>query len=150
MAFLLLVAERDAEFRRTLGEMMEALQAILPIDLEVREAVSAQQTRALLKDWSPDALLLAWNVAGDGTVPFLHELRGLAPSIRIMVMPPEAAREYRGAVWAAGACAGVPRDRIDAECLATAVCIMQRAKLREEALRAQVKELCPVEAEGRR
>jgi CheY-like chemotaxis protein len=147
VAFLLLVAERDAEFRRTLSEMMEALQAILPIDLEVREAASAQQTRVLLKDWNPDALLLDWNVAGDGTVPFLHELRGLAPGICILVMPPDAAGEYRGAVWAAGACAGVPRDRIDAESLATAVCIMQRAKLREEALRTQVRELCPVAAE---
>jgi hypothetical protein len=37
VAFLLLVAERDAEFRRTLGEMMEALQAILSIDLEPME-----------------------------------------------------------------------------------------------------------------
>lgn len=147
VAFLLLVAECDAEFRKTLREMTGAVRAALPIDLEVQEAASASETRTMLQDWRPDALLLDWNVAVEGTVPFVQELQGLVPGIRIMVMLPEAAGEYRRAVWAAGACAGVPRDRLDAECLATAICIMQRAKMRETALRSRVRELCPVMAE---
>jgi DNA-binding NarL/FixJ family response regulator len=147
VAFLLLMAERDAEFRRTLAEMMDVVRAILPVDLEVREASSAPETRAALTDWRPDALLLDWNVAAEGTVAFVRELQDLAPGIRIMVMLPEAAGEYRRAVWAAGACAGLPRDRLDAECFAAALCIMQRAKHREAALRSRPTEPGPVCAE---
>ncbi len=147
MAFFLLVAECDADFRETLREMTGAVRAALPIDLEVQEATSASETRVTLQERRPDALLLDWNVTAEGTVPFVQELQGLAPGIRIMVMLPEAAGEYRRAVWAAGACAGMPRDRLDAECLATAICIMQRAKMRETALRSRVRELCPATAE---
>lgn len=147
MAFRLLVAERNAEFLQTLEELTGAVRGALPIDLEVREVVSAHDTSAVLREWRPDALLLDWNIAAEQTVPFLGELQVQLPGIRIMVMLPETAGEYRRAVWAAGACAGIPRDRLDAECLATALCIMQRAKLRETALRNRVIEACPSLAE---
>lgn len=144
MSFLLVVAEGDAEFRKTVGEMTGAVRAALPFAIEVREGASAPEIRALLAEWHPDALLLDWNVAAEGTVPFLRQLQGMAPGVRILVMLPEASGEYRRAVWDAGACAGVPRDRLDAECLAAAVCIMQRAKLREAALRSRPTEPSPV------
>jgi DNA-binding NarL/FixJ family response regulator len=147
MPFRLLLAEKDPEFRRTLQELSQTVCDLLPIDLAVRDAASLAEAREGVSSWQPDGVLLDWNIAADATPGFIQELQRLSPGLRVLVMLPGHAYEYRRTVWEAGACAGVPRERVEAEWLATAVCIMTRAMQREAALRTRVKQLCPVISE---
>lgn len=147
MAFRLLLAEKDPEFRRTLLELSQAVVDLLPIDLSVREAGSMAQTREEVTGWQADGVLLDWNIAVHGTTGFIEELQVLSPGLRVLAMLPSHAGAYRRAVWTAGACGSIPRDRLDPEWLATAVCIMTRAMQREARLKTRVRELCPVMAE---
>lgn len=147
MGFSLLLAECDPEFRVVLRELTRAVQDLLPIDLAVNEAGSLDETQERIRTGKPDAVLLDWNVARETTPGFVAELQVSSPGIRVMVMLPGYASAYRRAVWDAGACASIPRDRLEAEWLATAVCIMQRAKMREANLRQRIAQACPVVAE---
>ncbi|MBI4277967.1 MAG: hypothetical protein HY660_05875 [Armatimonadetes bacterium] len=147
MAFHLLLAEKDAEFRRTLVELVQAVRVRLPVALDCDVTSSPEETREQVARRQPDALLLDWHIAAEGTPEFIRDLQALDPGIRILVLLPGDARQYRLAVWAAGACAGIPRERVEAEWLTTAVCIMQRAMQREANLRARVIRACPGLAE---
>jgi DNA-binding NarL/FixJ family response regulator len=147
MTFRLLVAEKDPEFCRTLLEVSRTVVDLLPIDLSVRDARSMAQVRTDVTGWQADAVLLDWNIADHDTPAFIKELQTLSPGLRVLTLLPASVIEYRRTVWEAGACASIPRDRLDPEWLATAVCIMTRAMQREARLKARVRELCPVMAE---
>jgi DNA-binding NarL/FixJ family response regulator len=71
-------------------------------------------------------------------VETLRSLQTEFPDLRVLVLLPGEGREYRAAAWRAGACACVPRDRIDPEWLQAMLCVMSRAKEREMRIRRQV------------
>ncbi|MDR7482309.1 MAG: hypothetical protein QN183_10550 [Armatimonadota bacterium] len=144
MAFRLLIAEPHVEFRQTVREVVEATRPLLPVDLEVAEAATLADTHARLAGWRPHALLLDWDIAADATPLLLNALQHDTPGLRVLVMLPGGAPQYRAAVWTAGACAGIPRDRLDGEWLATAVCLVRRAMEREAHLWQRAVARCPV------
>lgn len=141
MTFRLLIAEPHAEFRKTLLQVADAARSVLPLALEVAEADSATEAWQGLARWRPDAVLLGWDIAGDATPVFIRKLQKRWPGIRVLALVPDTLPEYRKTLWAAGACAGIPRDRVDGEWLAAAVCIMRRALDREAVLRARAIQL---------
>lgn len=147
MELRLLVAEGDPEFRKTLRELGDTARGYLPIEVEIGETGSEAATQERVAAWRPDAVLLDWNIAGEATPAFIGALQTVHPEVRVLVLLPGSLPEYRRAVWEAGGCAGIPRDRVEAEWLATALCIMRRAMQREERLRTRVRQLCPVMAE---
>lgn len=144
MAFRLLIAEPHVEFRQTVREVVEAARRLLPVELEVVEASTPAETQARLAAGQPHALLLDWDIAAEATPLFLGEMQRTTPDLRVLVMLPGGSAQYRAAIWTAGACAGIPRDRMDGEWLATAICIMRRAMERETRLWQRVAARCPV------
>lgn len=139
MEFRLLVATENSEFGKTLRELTEAARAMLPIQLEVLHASSLDQVRERLVMWHPDALMLDWNPAQANMMRTLTGLLAEHPGLRVMVLLPDSAQEYREAVWSAGACACIPRDRTDPEWLQAVLCVMNRARDREARIRSGVR-----------
>ncbi|MDR7522903.1 MAG: hypothetical protein QN168_10600 [Armatimonadota bacterium] len=138
MAFRVLVAAADPGFRSALRDLAEATRALLPVPIEVEDAATLAQARDRLAAWSPDVLLLDWHLVPSGLLGALEGLAVEHPGLRLLVLLPESSREYRAAAWQAGACACVPRDRIDPEWLQAILCVMHRAKEREAQIRRQV------------
>ncbi len=138
MAFRVLLATGNPDFLQTLRELADATRVLLPIGVEVEEASSLASTRERLTTWSPDALLLDWHLVPADTPEALRRLLAEHPELRVLVLLPGTGREYRAAAWTAGACACVPRDRIDPEWLQAMLCLMNRAKEREARLRSRV------------
>jgi DNA-binding NarL/FixJ family response regulator len=130
------MAAGNAEFRRTLHELVDAARALLPIEIETAETSSVEQTREQIAEWGPDALLLDWSLAPSGMLDVVRDILAGDPELRLLVLLPETGREYREAVWRAGACACLPRHRADAEWLQAVLCVMYRARQREARLRA--------------
>jgi len=139
MEFRLLVATENSEFGKTLRELTEAARAMLPIQLEVLHASSLDQVRERLVTWRPDALMLDWNPAQANMMGALADLLADHADLRVMILLPDSAREYREAVWRAGACACIPRDRADPEWLQAVLCVMNRARDREARIRSGVR-----------
>jgi CheY-like chemotaxis protein len=138
MGFRILVAAGNTEFRKTLRELTDATRLLLPIGLEVEEVASIAEARERLVTWSPDALMLDWHLVPTSTLETVRSLVAEHPDLRVLVLIPDVRREYREAAWAVGACACVPRDRIDPEWLQAMVCVMNRAKEREARIKARV------------
>lgn len=138
MVFKLLVATEDSEFGKTLRELTDAACALLPVRVDALHASSLGQVRELLATWRPDALMLDWNAAHAGMIGALASMLVEHPGLRVMVLLPDSAREYREAVWNVGACACIPRDRADPEWLQAVLCVMNRARDREARIRSGV------------
>ncbi len=138
MTFRVLVAAGNTEFRTTLHELTDTALDLLPIGIEVEETSSLAQTRERLVAWSPDALVLDWSLVSADVPGTLRSLQIEHPDLRVLLLLPGAGREYRAAAWSAGACACVPRDRVDPEWLQAMLCVMNRAKEREARIRSRV------------
>lgn len=138
MVFRVLIAAGNPEFRQSLRELTDTTRTLLPIGPEVEEASSLAHARERLATWNPDALLLDWHLIPTDMPATLRGLLAEHPDLRVLVLLPEAGREYRTAAWSAGACACVPRDRVDPEWLQAMLCIMNRAKEREARIRSWV------------
>ncbi len=138
MEFRLLVATESHEFGKTLRELTDAARAMLPIQPEIMHVSSLEQVRERLVTWHPDALMLDWNPARANMMGALTGLLAEHPNLRVLVLLPDSAREYREAVWSAGACACIPRDRADPEWLQAVLCVMNRARDREARIRSGV------------
>ncbi len=136
--FRILVAAGNAEFRNTLRELTDTALDLLPIGVEVEETSSLDQTRERLVAWSPDALVLDWSLVPADVPGALRSLQIEHPDLRVLVLLPGSGLEYRAAAWSAGACACVPRDRVDPEWLQAMLCVMNRAKEREARIRSRV------------
>ena len=87
---------------------------------------------------TPDALMADWSLVPGQTLAAIKALVAEQPELRVLLLLPDVRREYREAAWGAGACACVPRDRIDPEWLQAMLCVMNRAKEREARLRQRV------------
>jgi|DewCreStandDraft_2_1066082.scaffolds.fasta_scaffold02738_5 DNA-binding NarL/FixJ family response regulator len=144
MAFRLLIAEPHLALQEAVREVVAAGRPLLPLDLEVADAATLAEVRARVAAWRPHAVLLDWDIAADATPQFVREMGRHAPDLRILVMLPASEPRYRAAIWDAGACAGIPRDRMDGEWLATVVCLMRRAMEREGRLWHRAVARCPV------
>lgn len=138
MALRVLVAAGNDGFRVALGELAEAARDLLPTRIEVEQASTLEGARERLAAWTPDVLLLDWYLVSTGVLAALQDLTAVHPGLRTLVLLPDSGREYREAAWNAGACACVPRDRIDPEWLQAILCAMNRAKEREERIRRHV------------
>ncbi len=137
-ALRVLVAAGDERFRGALGELAEASRSLLPTQIEVEQVSSLEAVRERLGARAPDVLILDWYLAAADVLTAIQELAQEYPGLRTLVLLPDSGREYREAAWNAGACACVPRDRIDPEWLQAILCVMNRAKEREEKIRRQV------------
>ncbi|MDR7554614.1 MAG: hypothetical protein QN157_03315 [Armatimonadota bacterium] len=144
VAFRLLIAEPHPELQQTVAEVVAAARSLLPLDLEVADAATPAEVRARVATWRPHAVLLDWDIAVDATPRFVDEMCHHTPDLRVLVLLPASESQYRAAVWDAGACAGIPRDRMDGEWLATAVCLVRRAMERERGLWHRAVARCPV------
>lgn len=131
MAFRILLAAGHDDYRRSLRELIEAARALLPVPLEVDEAASVEGARERLASAATDALLVDWSLAGADTLAAVRGLLAEHPDLRVLVLIPDVRRQYREAAWSVGACACVPRERIDPEWLQAMLCVMSRAKERE-------------------
>ncbi|MDR7418601.1 MAG: hypothetical protein QN178_06795 [Armatimonadota bacterium] len=138
MAFRILIAAGNPDYLASLRELTEAARAFLPINLEVVEARTLDETRRRLADSAPDALMADWSLVPEQTLAAVRALVAEQPELRVLLLLPDVRREYREAAWSAGACACVPRDRIDPEWLQAMLCVMNRAKEREARLRQRV------------
>jgi DNA-binding NarL/FixJ family response regulator len=135
MAFRILIAAGNPDYLKSLRELADAARAFLPIRLEVIEACSIDETRQRLADAAPDALMADWSLVPENTLGAVRALLAEQPDLRVLLLLPDVRREYREAAWGVGACACVPRDRIDPEWLQAMLCVMNRAKEREARLR---------------
>ena len=138
MAFRILIAAGNPEYRTSLRELADATRGFLPIGLEVEEAASIAETQERLRTWSPDALMVDWSLVPEGVLGAIRSVVAEHPELRILLLLPDVRHEYREAAWAVGACACVPRERIDPEWLQAILCVMNRAKEREMRIRSQV------------
>jgi DNA-binding NarL/FixJ family response regulator len=138
MAFRILIAAGNPDYLASLRQLTEAARAFLPIHLEVVEARTLDETRRRLADATPDALMADWSLVPEQTLAAIKALVAEQPELRVLLLLPDVRREYREAAWSAGACACVPRDRIDPEWLQAMLCVMNRAKEREARLRQRV------------
>jgi DNA-binding NarL/FixJ family response regulator len=138
MAFRVLIATGNPDFRQTLRELTDTTCSLLPIGIEIEETSSLAHARERLAIWNPDALLLDWHLIPTDVPETLRGMLAEHPDLRVLVLLPGSGREYRLAAWSAGACACVPRDRIDPEWLQAMLCVMNRAKEREVRIRGRV------------
>jgi DNA-binding NarL/FixJ family response regulator len=137
MPFRVVIAAGDTEFRRTLLEVTESARAMLPLHTAVEEAATVDEICDRLVT-GPDALLLDWDSLPAASVAWLQRIIREYPELRVLLLLPGVGREYRETAWRLGACACVPRDRIDPEWLQAILCVMSRAKAREARIRARV------------
>ncbi len=135
MAFRILIAAGNPDYLASLRELTDAARAFLPIGLEVVEAGTIDETRARLADSAPDALMADWSLVPLNAWNAIRALVAEHPDLRVLLLLPDVGREYREAAWGAGACACVPRDRVDPEWLQAMLCVMNRAKEREARIR---------------
>jgi DNA-binding NarL/FixJ family response regulator len=131
VAFRLLLAAGHDEYRQSLRELIETARGLLPVPLEVDEAASVEEARERLRATATDAMLADWSLAGADTLAAVRGLLVEHPDLRVLVLIPDVRRQYREAAWSVGACACVPRERIDPEWLQAMLCVMNRAKERE-------------------
>jgi len=131
VAFRILLAAGHDEYRRSLRELIDAARTLLPVPLEVDEATSVASARQRLEAAATDAMLVDWSLAGADTLDAVRGLLADHPDLRVLVLIPDVRRQYREAAWNVGACACVPRERIDPEWLQAMLCVMNRAKERE-------------------
>jgi DNA-binding NarL/FixJ family response regulator len=136
--FRILIAAGNDDFRTSLREVAGTACGLMPIAVSVGEAASIREAREHIASTPPDALLIDWSIVAEDTLAAVRGLLADYPELRVMVLLPDARREYREAAWTVGACACVPRDRIDAEWLQAILCVMNRAKEREARIRAKV------------
>ena len=127
-----LLAIASPLFRQTMQQVARAALDLLPwpVAVEVVEAPSELEEKA---GRDPRTLLLLdWEWAKEETPALLSRLFERNPKMRVVVLlPPGAPKAYRSALWAAGACASTPRDRLDEEWLITILCLVRRAMERE-------------------
>ncbi|WP_448594784.1 hypothetical protein [Thermoflexus hugenholtzii] len=127
-----LIAIVSPLFRQTMQRVAQAALDLLPwpVAVEVIEAPSELEERA---GRDPRTLLLLdWEWAKEETPDLLSRLFDRNPRMRVVVLlPPGAPKAYRSALWAAGACASTPRDRLDEEWMITVLCLVRRAMERE-------------------
>lgn len=138
MAFRILIAAGNTDFRQALRELTDAARGLLPMALEVEEAASIADARDRLVAFSPDALMLDWTLIPAGALATVRGLVAEHPELRVLLLLPDTRIEYREAAWSVGACACVPRERIDPEWLQAILCVMNRAKEREMRIRGKV------------
>jgi hypothetical protein len=127
-----LLAIASPLFRQTMQQVARAALDLLPwpVAVEVVEAPSELEEKA---GRDPRTLLLLdWEWAKEETPALLPRLFERNPEMRVVVLlPPGAPKAYRSALWAAGACASTPRDRLDEEWMITILCLVRRAMERE-------------------
>jgi len=127
-----LLAIASPLFRQTMQQVARAALDLLPwpVAVEVVEAPSELEEKA---GRDPRTLLLLdWEWAKEETPALLSRLFERNPKMRVVVLlPPGAPKAYRSALWAAGACASTPRDRLDEEWMITILCLVRRAMERE-------------------
>jgi DNA-binding NarL/FixJ family response regulator len=132
-----LLAIASPLFRQTMQRVAQAALDLLPwpVTVETVEAPSELEERA---GRDPRTLLLLdWEWAKEETPDLLSRMFDRNPQMRVVVLlPPGAPKAYRSALWAAGACASTPRDRLDEEWMVTILCLVRRAMEREGLLPA--------------
>lgn len=137
VSFRLLLASENPGFMETLRELADSARALMPVGLEIRTSSPDVSLGEEIASWGPDALMLDWSPVDTGVMEELRSVLAGNPGLRVLVLLPGSGREYREAVWGAGACACIPRDRADPEWLQAVLCVMNRAKQREEQVWAE-------------
>jgi DNA-binding NarL/FixJ family response regulator len=138
VAFRILLAAGNPEYLKSLHELTGAACGLLPMRIEVDDTTSVAGVRERLAANPPDALVIDWSLAPADILTAVGTLTAQHPEMRVLLLIPDVGREYREAAWGVGACACVPRDRIDPEWLQAMLCVMNRAKEREAQIRARV------------
>lgn len=133
-AFRLLLGAGNEAYLQTLHEVTESARRLMPVPVEVEAAGTLGALEARLAAWAPDALVVDWSLTAD-TLETVRRLAEANPGLRVLLLLPDARPEYRRAAWSAGACACVPRDRIEPEWLQAMLCVMTRARDREARIR---------------
>ena len=141
MRIRLLVASTDPECHTLVRSMLNEALCLIPQDVMTHVVHSRQELEERLALEQDDIVFLDWSIAGPETPGLVRALLKQHPRLRIVALLPLHLRQYRQAVWEAGACNGMPREHMDQEWLSSMLCVMQRSMERE----AQLAQL----AEGR-
>lgn len=132
----LVVATGSADDSELIGRVLESAGCLLSFELEAAQVRAQSELFDRVRAGRDDLVLLDWSLVGAETPQLAGQLLDLNPQLRIMVLLPLQVRQYREALWQAGACSTVPKEYLDQEWLSSALCLVYRSIEREARLRA--------------
>ena len=104
---------------------------LTPLNVSFAEVRTLDELEARVQEELDDVIILDWDMVQSETPALVSRILTTNPELRLVVLLPEASRQYRQPVWEAGACNGIPKEFMDQEWLSTVLCIMHRAMERE-------------------
>ncbi len=138
MTIRILLAAEDQAFLTLLDRVMAATRPLLAFDVDVQHASTRAAVCARAESRADDIILLDWGVADADTPDLIEDLFRCDANLRVVALLPQDPVQYRSRVWAAGACASIPREHMDQEWLASVLCVVHRAMAREARLRSEM------------
>ncbi len=148
MQIRLLVASTDPECHTLVQSMLNEALCLIPQDVTTYVVHSRQELEERLTLKQDDIVFLDWSIAGPETPALVRTLLERYPHLRIVALLPLHLRQYRQAVWEAGACNGMPREHMDQEWLSSMLCVMQRSMEREAQLARLTEQLSGARSPG--
>ncbi|HAJ37978.1 MAG TPA: hypothetical protein DCL15_20090 [Chloroflexi bacterium] len=141
MTIRILLAAEDQAFLTLLDRVMAATRPLLAFDVDVQHASTRAAVCARAESRADDIILLDWGMADADTPDLIEYLFRCDANLRVVALLPQDSVQYRSRVWAAGACASIPREHMDQEWLASILCVVHRAMAREARLRNNMDQL---------
>lgn len=146
MSLRVLLAIASPVFRETIRKIADVAADLLLWPVEIDQALDALELQEKLPTHPATLVLLDWDWAGEETSSLIPRMFEWNRSVRVVVLlPPGASKGYRSALWAVGACASTPRDRLDEEWMVTILCLVRRAMEREGLLPSELPKVSEIE-----
>lgn len=95
MTIRLLIAAPEADSIALYDSLLEAALQLLPLDIRVHHVTTRAALAQRIASRDDDVLLLDWLLTGADTPQCLHDLFGLHPGLRTIVVMPLHLRQYR-------------------------------------------------------
>ena len=130
MTIRLLFAAEDQAMLTLLDCVLAATRPLLAFNVTVQHAATRTAVCGHAAARADDVILLDWGLAAADTPGLIEDLFRCDADLRVVALLPQDPVQYRSRVWAAGACASIPREHMDQEWLASVLCVVHRALAR--------------------
>lgn len=141
MTIRLVFAAKDSTTTELLDRLLDATRPLLTFDVVAQHVSSPAELCERAVTGMDHVVLLDWGLAEAGTPSLIEKLFHCDATLRVVALLPQSQVQYRTSVWTVGACASIPREQVDQEWLASVLCVVQRAMMREARLHADVARL---------
>lgn len=138
MDVTLTCAVADHKTRALLESVVLATQPLLLFHVVVHYVEQVDELLIRADRQVDDMVLLDWAFAQAATPSLIQQLLARHSDLYIVALLPAAYRQYRQAVWEAGACSGLPHTALDQELLASALWLLHYTLARKQQLASPI------------